>query len=129
MKIILKDEDEDIPYVSNSQAYDRVHTFDRAGITPGHTCNKTYLLNFQLLRIRDVCLGPQFFHPGSRIKKIPDPGFGSASKNLSTFNQKIKTCFLALGILIGDVHPGSGFFPISDPGSGSATLSVNNLSL
>jgi hypothetical protein len=40
MKKILKDKD--IPDVSNSQAYDRDRTFDRAGITPGHTCNKTY---------------------------------------------------------------------------------------
>jgi hypothetical protein len=26
---------------------------------------------------------PNFFHPGSRVKKISDPGFESASKNLS----------------------------------------------
>jgi hypothetical protein len=30
---------------------------------------------------------PNFFHPGSRVKKIPDPG--SVSKNLSIFTQKI----------------------------------------
>jgi hypothetical protein len=29
--------------------------------------------------------------PGSRVKKIPDPGSGSASKNLSIFNPK--NCF------------------------------------
>jgi hypothetical protein len=33
--------------------------------------------------------GYEFFHPGSRVKKIPDPG--SASKNLSIFNSK--NCF------------------------------------
>jgi hypothetical protein len=32
--------------------------------------------------------GFEFFHPGSREKKIPDPGSGSASKNLSIFNPK-----------------------------------------
>ncbi len=26
---------------------------------------------------------PNFFHPGSRVKKIPDPGSGSASRNLN----------------------------------------------
>jgi hypothetical protein len=28
------------------------------------------------------------FHPGSRVKKIPDPGTGSASKTLSIFHPK-----------------------------------------
>ncbi len=44
-----------------------------------------------VLRIRDVIPDPgsEFFHPGSQVKKIPDPG--SASKNLSNFNQK--NCF------------------------------------
>jgi hypothetical protein len=51
----------------------------------------------------------EFFHPGSRVKKIPDPGSGSASasKNVSIFNPK--NCFSALGNMIRDVHPGSGF--------------------
>jgi hypothetical protein len=31
--------------------------------------------------------GSKFFHPGSRVKKIPDPGSGS--KNLGIFTQKI----------------------------------------
>jgi hypothetical protein len=77
--------------------------------------------------------GSEFFHPGSRFKKIPDPGSGS--KNLSIFNPK--TCFYALGNMIRDVHPESGsriliFYPfripdpgvkkVPDPGSGSATL-------
>jgi hypothetical protein len=39
-----------------------------------------------VLRIRNV-------YPGSRVKKIPDPGFGSAQKNLSIFNTK--NCFQA----------------------------------
>jgi hypothetical protein len=43
-------------------------------------------------------LGSKFFHPGSRVKKIPDsgsrvkkiadPGSGSASKNLSILTKK-----------------------------------------
>jgi hypothetical protein len=54
---------------------------------------------------------------GSRVKKIPDPGFGSESTNSSIF--KHKNCFSALGNMIRDVHPGSGlwFLPIPDPGS------------
>jgi hypothetical protein len=39
--------------------------------------------------------GPNFFHPGSWVKKFPGFGSASASKNLSIFTQKI-------------VHPGSG---------------------
>jgi hypothetical protein len=87
-----------------------------------------------VLRIRDVypessIPDPNFFHPGSRVKKIPDPG--SAPKNLSIFNPK--NCFKALGNMIRDVHhdflsiedirtsdPGVKKAP--DPGSGSATL-------
>jgi hypothetical protein len=42
-----------------------------------------------LCRIQDS--GSEFFHPGSRVKEIPDPGSGSASKNLSIFNPK--NCF------------------------------------
>jgi hypothetical protein len=30
-----------------------------------------------------------FFHPGSRVKMIPDPGIGSASKNFYYFFPKI----------------------------------------
>ncbi len=66
--------------------------------------------------------------PGSRVKKIPDPGSGS--KNLSIFNPK--KLFLSSQKIILDVHTrsGSGFFPIPDPrvkktpdpGSVSATL-------
>jgi hypothetical protein len=41
-----------------------------------------------VLRIRDVYTRSEVFHPGSRFKKIPDPGSGSASKNLSIFNPK-----------------------------------------
>jgi hypothetical protein len=32
---------------------------------------------------------PDFYpDPGSRVKKAPDPGFGSATKNLSIFNTR-----------------------------------------
>ncbi len=41
-----------------------------------------------VVRIRDFYPGSEFFHPGSRVKKIPDPGSGSASKNLSIFKPK-----------------------------------------
>jgi hypothetical protein len=34
-------------------------------------------------------LDPNFFHPGFRSKKCPDPGSTSASKNLSNLNQKL----------------------------------------
>jgi hypothetical protein len=59
-----------------------------------------------------------FFNPGSRIqgqkdsgsrvKKIPDPGSGSASKNSSILTQNIVSKLKALGNMIRDVHPGSG---------------------
>jgi hypothetical protein len=39
-----------------------------------------------VLRIRDVYHGSEFFHPGSRVKKIPDPESGS--KNLSILTQE-----------------------------------------
>jgi hypothetical protein len=57
--------------------------------------------------------GSEFFpsrilpaYPGSRVKKIPDPGSGSALRNLSVFNPK--NCFQALGNKIRDIHPRSG---------------------
>ncbi len=49
----------------------------------------------------------EFFHPGSRVKKAPNPGSGSATKNLSIFNPKIET---QLSEIL------SGMF-IPDPGS------------
>jgi hypothetical protein len=52
-----------------------------------------------VLRIRNV-------YPGSRVKKIPDPGFGSAPKNLSIFNTK--NCFQARRNMIRNVHSRSG---------------------
>jgi hypothetical protein len=51
-------------------------------------------------------LDPNFFHPGSRVKKILDPGYASAS-NLSIFHPK--NYFLTLGNMIRDVHHESGF--------------------
>jgi hypothetical protein len=74
-----------------------------------------------VLRIRDVDPGSEFFHPESRVKKIPDLGSGSASKNLSIFDPN--NCFQALGNMIRDVHPGSRiqvlvFYPSRVPDSG-----------
>ncbi len=71
-------------------------------------------------------LGSKFFHPGSMVEKIPDPGSASASKILSIFNPT--NYFYALGYMIPD--PDLDFLPIpdpgvkkaADPGSGSATL-------
>jgi hypothetical protein len=46
-----------------------------------------------VLRIRDVYPRSEFFQPGSRVKKFPDPGSGyasdSASKNLSFLTKKL----------------------------------------
>ncbi len=75
--------------------------------------------------------GYEFFHPGSRVKKISDPGSGSASKKLSMLNPKKyflssrkcdPTCSSRIRILI--------FYPSriqgsKGPGSGSATLSIS----
>ncbi len=62
--------------------------------------------------------------PGSRVKKIPDPGSGCASKNLSILTQKIvsKLSEIRSWLFIPDPDPGSViliFYPsrIPDPGS------------
>jgi hypothetical protein len=61
---------------------------------------KKFVVLIPELRIRDVYPGSEFFQPGSRVKKIADPG--SASKNLSIFNSK-----QAHGNMIRGVHAGS----------------------
>ncbi len=73
------------------------------------------------MRIRDVYPGTEFFHPGSRVKTIPYPGYRSASKtyflnlkSVSKLSEKLS------GMFISD--PASEFFAIPDPGYGSATL-------
>ncbi len=48
---------------------------------------------------------PDFSIPNPGPKRFPDPGPGSASKNLSIFHPKIVS--KALGNMIQDVHPGS----------------------
>jgi hypothetical protein len=53
-----------------------------------------------------------FFHPGSRVKKIPDPGSGSASKNLSILNQKIIYKLSEISrLFIPDPDPHHWFLP------------------
>ncbi len=59
-------------------------------------CNRTLVLKIIFSELQgfsvadqDVYPGSVFFHPGSRVKQIPDPG--SASKNLSILNPK--NCF------------------------------------
>ncbi len=44
-----------------------------------------------VLRIRDKHPGSEFFQPGSRVKRLPDPGSGyaAASKNLSFLPKKL----------------------------------------
>jgi hypothetical protein len=54
-----------------------------------------------VLRFRDVYPGSEFFHPGSRVKKIPGPGSAYVPKNLSIVNPKLEN-------MIRDVHHGSG---------------------
>jgi hypothetical protein len=61
-----------------------------------------------------------FFHPGSSAIKIPDPGSGSASKNVSIFNQKIVFKSSRIRILIF-THPGSR----GQKGTGSRILIRN----
>jgi hypothetical protein len=90
-----------------------------------------------VLRIRDVYSGSEFFHPGSRVKKISDPGSESASKNfrpktVSKLSEKLSGLFV----------PDPDFFPrildlgikkhrIPDPntgcGSGSDPDSMGSL--
>ncbi len=66
---------------------------------------------------------PNFFHPGYRVKKIPDPESGSASKNWSTvfLTQKIvsKLSEIWSGMLfrIWTPDPDLDLLPIPDPGS------------
>jgi hypothetical protein len=56
---------------------------------------------------------PNFFHPGSKRLRIPDP---DCIKELKYSNPK--NCFQALANMIQVVRPESGFFfsPIPDPG-------------
>ncbi len=73
-----------------------------------------------MLRIRDVYLGSRIRISLTRIQgqKIPNPGSGSASKNLSVLTQKIvfKLSKIWSGLLIPDPDPGSWFLPIQGPG-------------
>jgi hypothetical protein len=86
-----------------------------------------------VLRIRDVYPGSEFSipDPGSTtVKKILNPGNGSASKNASILTQK--KFFQALGKIRIRI-PDLDFLPIPDPGvkkapgpgSGSAALLYN----
>ncbi len=82
-------------------------------------------------------LDPHYFHPRSRVKKIPGSRIRIRFKEFKYFNPK--NCFQALGNMIQDVHSGSGsririliFYPsrIPDLGvkkssyPGSATLRI-----
>jgi hypothetical protein len=67
--------------------------------------------------------GSDFFHPGSRVDKIPDSGSGAASKN--TEFSKIRSVHPRSRI----PDPGSGFFfhPVSRiRGSKNRRISIRN---
>ncbi len=80
--------------------------------------------------------GSEFFHPGYRVKKIPDPGSGS--KNLSTYffypktvnklseklsgcSSRIRTNFFSIADSGLKKAPDPGFKKVPDIGSGTAT--------
>jgi hypothetical protein len=78
-----------------------------------------------VLRFRDVYLGSDFFHPGSRIQGQKDLGSRIRIKELKFSNPKIvsKLSKIWSGMFIPD--PDLDFLPIPDPGSsgfGSARL-------
>jgi hypothetical protein len=51
--------------------------------------SRLYMLpRYAVLRIRDVYPGSDFFHPGSRIRKVSIPDPGSSSKNFSILTSK-----------------------------------------
>ncbi len=60
-----------------------------------------------ILRIQDVYTGTEFFHPGSRVKKIPDPGALAAQPD--PYRSFLYNCQVTkLPVLrIRDVYPGS----------------------
>jgi hypothetical protein len=61
-------------------------------------------------------IGFQFFHSGSRVKKIPDSGSGPASKNLS-INSNPKNCSRKYDPGCSSRITDPDFLPIPDPGS------------
>jgi hypothetical protein len=69
---------------------------------------------------------PNFSIPDPGSKKIPDPGSGSASRDLSFLTQKIflssQKCDLGCSSRIRIPDPNLDFIPIPDPVSGSTTL-------
>ncbi len=72
-----------------------------------------------MLRLRDVLPGPEFLHPGSRVKKEPDPRSGSAKKKFLTkkillSSQKYDPWCLSLIPNPDLFHPGPRIW-ISDP--------------
>jgi hypothetical protein len=84
--------------------------------------NTLYILVFVVYFIYSVAdpgfipyLGSEFFHPGSLIQGLKEPGSGSASKNLCIFSPK------TVSKLSENVHPDPGqnpdYFSTPDPGS------------
>jgi hypothetical protein len=60
---------------------------------------------------------PNFFHPGSRVKMIPDPVSGSASKKLSILTQKTVSKLAEIWSRLFIPDPDPDFLPIPDPES------------
>jgi hypothetical protein len=79
--------------------------------------NKSIFGKFEtVLRIRDVYPGSKFFHPGSRVKKAPDPGFPTQQRILVFLTHKFftKLSEISPGYFIRILDP---IFSISDRGS------------
>ncbi len=73
----------------------------------------TLIFAYYLIEFLSRILDPNFFHSGSRVKKAPEPGTGSATKNLiiQSSRKYDLECLSRIQILF---HPGSLEW-ISDP--------------
>jgi hypothetical protein len=56
-----------------------------------------------VLRIRDVYPGSEFFHPGSRVKKAPDPG-SATLVNVCTKKGRREPTVLRRETLVGQLN-------------------------
>jgi hypothetical protein len=82
-------------------------------VAPQHAQNKAKVSlqpsvkHFTVLRSRDFIPYPYFSipDPGSNVKKEPDPGSGSTTKDLSNFNSD--NCYLTFENMIQDAYCGS----------------------
>jgi hypothetical protein len=82
------------------------------------TTNQSFGLVFVAASVADPgCLfqipDPNFFHPGSRVKKIPGSAF--TSKNSSILTQKIVSKLSEISSKMFIPNPDLDFLPIPDP--------------